>query len=81
MTTVRFNEESLYELRDESLRVYLWMLVYMPVHGYEISYREIAGMLQVSPTTVRKAMDILVEKGYITRTVNIGMTATYNILR
>ena len=81
MTTISINEEAIYELRDEGLRVYIWMVMYLPSHGYEVSYREIAGMLQISPTTVRKGMDQLVELGYVQRTVNVGMTATYKIVK
>lgn len=81
MINISINEEAIYGLRDAGLRVYIWMITYLPAHGYEVSYREIAAMLQVSPTTVRKGIDQLVEQDYVKRTVSVGITGTYRVIK
>ena len=79
--TVIFDVEAIHGLTGEAFKLYMWMKVYLPKYGYEISYRDLAKILQSSPTTMRKHMDTLVAEGYIERIVDVGMTATYRVLK
>lgn len=81
MTTVTFDREAMFKLPSDAYKIYMWMLIYLPEHSYEISYRELAVNLFMSPTTVRKYMDWMVDNGYVERTVNVGMTASYRIIK
>lgn len=81
MTTMTFNEDALFELPAEAFRVYTWMALYLPKYSYEISYRELAGNLFMSPTTVRKHMDWMVQNGWVERSIDVGFTASYRIIK
>lgn len=79
---IEITSDHIFELQGESLRIYLWMAMYLPRHGYEVSYREIAANLQASPGTVKKAIDLMVDRGYLDRQMNSGtIPPTYKVLK
>ena len=81
LSTATLNIEALHELSGEGFRIYTWMCEYLPKTGYEISCRDLGMALQISPSTVNKHINYMVANGWLEKHVDIGMTATYKILK
>ena len=81
LVEIVFDKEAVFELPGEAFRMYVWMKMYLPSFGYEISQRELVENLQISLNTVGKYLNMLIVKGYIAKEVEVGMTATYRVVK